>query len=210
MFLRSIWNPNAFKYTIYTLLDAYKYMICMIFLWVFIRFLIKVFYEILKTIKENKKDKNSFIKFLYKFFKNIKENWKNKNKLLVKNNIKEIFSKEKHIFKVLKYPIIWSILVWTCWMQVSLLYWLFWKYNDTQFDIIREDLPIQENWVLWIRATYSFCFFIIAWCFVWLSFWNKALRNIWIIIYAMWILFILLGCFLYNWNISNGLSNFIV
>lgn len=189
MFLRSVWNPNAFKYTINGLLDAYKTIIIMIFLFVFMRFLVKFIYKLIWKVKENKN---------------------NKEKSLKKQDIKDVFLEEKSTFKILKYPIIWSILVSTCWMQVSLLFWLLWKYNNTQPDIIRETLPGQENWVLWIRSLYSLCFFLLAWCFIWLSFWNKMLRNIWILIYAIWILFIFFAFFLDNWAISNGLSNFTI
>ena len=46
------------------------------------------------------------IKFVYKLIKKILENMKNKEKILTKNDTKEIFSKEKSIFRVLKYPLI--------------------------------------------------------------------------------------------------------
>ena len=230
MFIRSIWNPNAFKYTINNLLDVYRYVIFIVFLWVIGRFLLRFEYKILKKIKEYKKDKNSFIKFLYKVliddikkdknsFKkflnkelSFKKYWKNEKKFIKikKEDIKEIFSEEKHIFNLLKYPIIWSILVWTRWTQVSLLLRLFGKYYGAQWDIIRETLPLQEGWVLWVWAIYSLLIFIIAWYFIWLSFWNKMLRNIWILIYALWILFILFGHFLDNWVIINNLPNFTV
>lgn len=189
MFIRSIWNPNAFRYTINNLLDVYKTMMIMILIIVILRFIVKFIFKLVKKVIENKT---------------------NKEKLLTNKNIKEIFLKEKWIFKVLKYPIIWSILVWTCWAQVSLLFRLFSQYYRTQWDIIRETLPLQENWVLWVWATYSLLIFIIAWCFIWLSFWNKMLRNIGILIYALWILFILFACFLDNWVIINDLPNFTV
>ena len=211
MTLRSIWNPNARVYTIKNLINAYRYVIFIIFLWVVARFLLRFAYKILKKIKEYKKDKNSFKKFLNKEL-SFKEYWKNEMKFIKikKEDIKEIFSEEKHIFNLLKYPIIWSILVWTCWTQVSLLFWLFGKYYETQWNIIRETLPLQESWVLRVWATYSLWIFIIACYFIWFSFGNKTLRNIWIIIYALWVLFILFSHFLNNWVIINGLPNFTV
>jgi hypothetical protein len=36
------------------------------------------------------------------------------------------------------------------------------------------------------------------------------LRNIWILIYVLWILFILFGCFLDYWIVVNDLPNFTV
>ena len=227
MFIRSIWNPNAFKYTINNLLDVYRYVIFIVFLWVIGRFLLRFEYKILKKIKEYKKDKNSFIKFLYKVliddikkdknsFKkflnkelSFKKYWKNEMKFITikKKDIKEIFSEEKHIFKILKYPVLWSILVLMSRDFVSFLFRIITWFNGW---IIRETLPLQESWVLWMWATYSLCIFIIAWCFIWLSFGNKMLRNIWILIYALWILFILFWLFLNNWVIINNLPNFTV
>lgn len=189
MFIRSIWNPNALKYTINGLLDAYKLLIIMIFSYVIVYFLIK---------------------FIYKFIKKIKEIKRNRENLQIKQEMKEIYSQEKSIFKILKYPIIWSILVWTCWAQVSFTFRFFYSYYERQTDIIRENLPVQENWVLWMWSLYSLWIFIIAGCFIWLSFWNKTLRNIWILMYALWVLFILFGHFLNNWAIINDLSNFTI
>ena len=224
MFIRSIWNPNAFVYTIRMLLDTYRYIMIFIFMWVFIRFSLKFYYKILMKVKENKKDKNNFIKFIYEDFINDKNNfkkilnkelsfkkyWKNEMKFINKKDIKEIFLEEKHIFKILKYPLIWSILVWTHTMQISILFRLFFRYYENQPDIIRETLPVQEWRVLWGWSTYSLLFFIIAWYFIWLSFWNKMVRNIWILIYILWILFIIFWFFLDNWVIINNLSNFTV
>ncbi len=189
MFIRSIWNPNALKYTINGLIDAYKSIIIMIFLWVIICFIVKYIFKIIKTVKEHNN---------------------NNDKLLQKQDLKEVFSKEKRIFIILKYPIIWGILISTCWTQVSLLFRLFSKYYETQTDIIRGVLPAQESWILWMWSTYSLWIFIIAWCFIWLSFWNKMLRNVWILIYALWIIFILFAHFLNNWFITNWLENFVI
>lgn len=189
MLLRSISNPNAIKYTINNLLQGYSYIIFMIFSCVIIRFLIK---------------------FIYKLIKNIKERKVKKEELSIKQAIKESFWTEKTIFKILKYPIIWIILVRTCWLQASVLAWIFSNYYETQSDIIRETLPAQENYILWMWPTYLSFIFIIAWGFIWLSFWNKMLRNIGILIYALWILFVVFVCFLNNWVIVNDLQNFTV
>jgi hypothetical protein len=184
MFIRSIWNPNTFKYTIDSLLDVYKSIINIIILWVIVWFIIKYIFKIIKTIKENKK---------------------NNDKLLKKQNLKEIFLKEKFTFNVLKYPIIWFILLWTSWLQVSLIFYLFQTNFWIQSDIIRENLSMQENWVLSVWSIYSLLIFVIAWYFIWLSFWNKMLRNIGILIYALWILFIILWFFLDSWRITSDL-----
>ena len=184
MFIRSIWNPNTFKYTIDSLLDVYKSIINIIILWVIVWFIIKYIFKIIKTIKENKK---------------------NNDKLLKKRNLKEIFLKEKFTFNVLKYPIIWFILLWTSWLQVSLIFYLFQTNFWIQSDIIRENLSMQENWVLSVWSIYSLLIFVIAWYFIWLSFWNKMLRNIGILIYALWILFIILWFFLDSWRITSDL-----
>lgn len=189
MFIRSLWNPNAFTYTINWLLKTYTYLICMILTIVILLFIVKYIFKLIRKIKENKK---------------------NKEKLLKKQDMKEIFSKEKWIFRVLKYPLIWSVLVRTCWLQVSIVTRLFNAYYETETNIIRENLPAQEERVLSKWPTYSVLIFILAWCFIWLSFWNKMLRNIWILIYALWILFILFVVFLNNGVIINNLPNFTI
>lgn len=217
MFIRSIWNPNAFKYTINNLLDVYRDVIFLIFIWVIVRFLLKFYYKILKKIKENKNDKNNFIKFLYKEFINDKNNfikflhkelnykefWKNDMNFIKKKDIKEIFLEEKHTFKILKYPVIWSILVSMSRFFISFLFREITWYNEW---IIREKLPENELELLWFWTLYSLPFFIIAWCFIWLSFWNKILRNIGIFTYVLWISFIFLGLFLDSWSITNFVS----
>jgi cell division protein FtsW (lipid II flippase) len=129
--------------------------------------------------------------------------------LLTKKDIKENFLKEKSIFKVLKYPIIWSILVWTSRFQVSLCFWLFWKYYSNS-TINKEPRPFEEWRVLWFWATYALSIFIIAWCFIWLSFWNKMLRNIWILFYVLWIFFIIFWLFLDYWYVSDWLGNLVI
>ena len=148
-------------------------------------------------------------KFIYQFSKKILKNKKNKENLLTKKNIKEFFNKEKGIFKVLKYPLIWSILILTSWMQVSVLFWLFNHYNSS-LEIAKEPRPFQEWWVLWLWATYTLWIFIVAWCFIWLSFGNKMLRNIWILFYVLWIFFIIFMLFLDYWYISDWLGNLVI
>ena len=193
MFLRSLWNPNALKYMLNNLLYVYTDIILTILSIVIIIFLAKFVYKLIKKTLENKKNK------------------KNKKESLTKKNLKEIFLKEKSIFRILKFPIIWSILIRTWWAQISVLFHLFSRYYDEiQWDIIRETLPLQESWVLWMWATYSLWFFIIAWYFIWLSFGNKMIRNIWILIYILWILFYLFVYFLDYWSIVNDLPNFTV
>lgn len=183
MFLRSLWNPNAFVYMIKTIIYSYYLLFFLIIICIIIIFL----------------------------FRNIKKNWKNKKTLLEKNNIKKVFIKEKNFFKVLNYPIIWCILIWTYRIHISLFFWLFSIYYKTQLDVtIWKTLPAQEYWMLWMWTTYSSLFFVVAWYFIWLSFWNKMLRNIWILIYVLWILFILLMYFLAGWAITNDLPNFTV
>lgn len=188
MTLRSLWNPNAFAYTTNSLMYAYLLIFFHILLLAIIFFLIKYTYNIIKKIRDNKKI------------------WGN---LVTKNDIKETLKKEKTVFKILKYPTIWGMLISTCWMYTSILFRYFGKFYEHN-DIIRENLSTQENWVLWVRWTYSILFFVIAWYFIWLSFGNKMLRNIWILIYALWILFVIFAHFLNNWVIINGLPNFTV
>ena len=165
----------------------YIYIIFLIIVCIIILFLIKLLYKLIIEIRENKKDSSS------------------------KSNMKEILLKEKWIFKILKYPIIWGTLIWTGSEQITLLFWIFSKhFYETHTDIILETLPAQEIWVLWMWPTYSLWIFIIAWYFIWLCFGNKMLRNIWILIYALWILFYLFGIFLYNWAITNWLEKFVM
>ena len=182
MFLRSLWNPNALIYTWNCLFGAYILLFTVIILSVIWRFLIRFIYKTIKTIQKNKN---------------------NKEILLKKGDLKGIFLEEKSILSVLRYPIIWIILVWISWLQISLLFYFFNVYYEKNWGVIRENLSVQESFVLWMWSRYSLLIFIIAWWFIWLSFWNKMVRNIWIFIYVMWILFILFWFFLDSWFIIN-------
>lgn len=188
MTLRSIWNPNALVYTANSLMYAYLVIFFQILLLVVIFFLIKSTYSTIKKIRDNKK------------------NWEI---LLIRNVIKEILTKEKMIFMILKYPTIWCILISTCRMYTSILLRYFEKFYE-HHDVIRENLNIQESWVLGYRWTYVIFSFVLASYSIWLSFWNKMLRNIGILLFVVWIFLVIFLIFLNNWTIVNGLPNFTV
>ena len=180
MFLRSLWNPNAFKFTVNHVLGTYFLIFFFIIVWVTTIFIIKSLYKLFKKIKKNEK----------------------------KENLKEVFFSEKNVFKVLKYPTIWAILVWTSWLQVSLCFWLFnILYKISISDITKEERLPEEWRVFWCSASYTLWFFLIGWCLIWLSFWNKMLRNLWILFYVLWIFFIIFVLFLDYWYISDWLGN---
>ncbi len=190
MTLRSIWNPNALYHIINNLLYVYFILFLILLTCIIIIFAIKLLYKLFKKTKEN----------------NIK-----KEKTPIKKDLKDIFSKEKNIFKLLKYPTIWTILISTAWIQVSIRFWLFWLYyKNIASSITKEDRPIQEWRILWFWASWTLLLFIMAWFFFGLSFWNKLVRNIWILFYILWIFFMMFLLFLDYWYVSDWLENLVI
>lgn len=140
--------------------------------------------------------------------KNLKEHFKARKK-----DIKERFTEEKvveisknrflkikpYLWKC-RYLIVWYILLGLAWYFVSLAFW----YINSK--IWLEQPWIQcfewENKLLWVRSLYSLLFFLIAPMFITFCFWNKFVRNIGVLIYILWIIFILLWAFLNLWCLA--------
>ena len=122
--------------------------------------------------------------------------WQNKNKKERKEIIKKVFleylDKIKKPLRKLRYLIIWGILITCARLIVSSIFyiyniWLTW-YNCS--------FSQEENILLGYWAFLSLIIFLIAPVFIMFCFWNKFIRNIWILIYIFWILFIAMWKFI--------------
>ena len=109
---------------------------------------------------------------------------------------KNRFLKIKPYLRKCRYLIIWYVLLRCAWNFVVLAL----RVINTK---IRQQPWTQclewENQLLWLRSIYSLLFFLIAPIFITFCFWNKFVRNIGVLIYILWIIFILLWVFLNLW-----------
>ena len=125
----------------------------------------------------------SMIILIYLLIKNRDKN-KTKKEIL-KISILQCREKIKVPLRKLRYIFIWEILIALSRAFVSFMFyfydWLTW-YN-CQFS------P-EENHLLSFWAALSLIIFVIAPVFIMFCFGNKFIRNIWILIYIFWILFI--------------------
>ena len=136
--------------------------------------------------------------------KNLKEHFKARKK-----DIKERFTEEKVVeisknrflkikpyLRKCRYLIIWYILLRLAWYFVVLAFW----YTNSKICLESWTQCLEwENQLLWLRSLYSLLFFLIAPMFITFCFWNKFVRNIGVLIYILWIIFILLWAFLNLW-----------
>lgn len=136
--------------------------------------------------------------------KNLKEHFKARKK-----DIKERFTEEKVVeisknrflkikpyLRKCRYLIIWYILLRLAWYFVVLAFW----YTNSKICLESWTQCLEwENQLLWLRSLYSLLFFLIAPMFITFCFWNKFVRNIGVLIYILWIIFILLWVFLNLW-----------
>ena len=136
--------------------------------------------------------------------KNIKEHFKARKK-----DIKERFTEEKVVeisknrflkikpyLRKCRYLIIWYILLRLAWYFVVLAF----LYTNSKICLESWTQCLEwENQLLWLRSLYSLLFFLIAPMFITFCFWNKFVRNIGVLIYILWIIFILLWVFLNLW-----------
>lgn len=107
---------------------------------------------------------------------------------------KNWFFKAKPYLWKCRYLIIGYILLMLAWFFVSLEFWGI----NSKFKVTTQCVE-WESQLLWLWSLYSLLFFLIAPMFITFCFWNKFVRNIWILIYILWILFIPLGMFLQLW-----------
>ncbi len=173
MLIRSLENPEAIKvfinYNLW-LLGSFELLLLRIFI---ILSLLYIAYLLLKS----------------KVWK-IKS--KKERKKIIKNAFLEYLHKAKKPLRKLRYLIIWAILIHCARLIVSGIFhvynlWLTW-YN-CQFS------P-EENILLGHWAFLSLIIFLTAPMFIMFCFGNKFIRNIWILIYIFWILFIAMGKFI--------------
>lgn len=131
------------------------------------------------------------IQYMYIIIKN--------HRKLAKNEIKGCFSelrwKYKKILYNFRYVFIWAILLCCSRLFVSLIFRIIplppRSYIDYQW------APEEQPRFLWTLSIQVLLLFIIASYFIWFSFGNKFVRNIWILTYIIWITLIFL------WHLAN-------
>jgi hypothetical protein len=184
MLMRSLENPEAIKVFVNNII-LWWFMgtpIVIIMTTIIVSFLYKTIHDTIKWWNDKNKEDKKEVKSSTKFWK------------ICFNNLKYYLQKYRYFF-------IWWILLALCRMIVSLLYRCI-SLQMTWVNIPMDKFTSKEIMVLNHRIAYVLLFFIIAPIFIMVSFGNKFVRNIWIFIYILWILFILLWDFIqlgYMW-----------
>jgi len=170
MLLKSLENPEAIKlfinYNLW-LLGSFEGILFSIFI---ILSLLYIAYLLLKSKVWETKSKKE-------------------RKKIIKNVFLEYLHKTKRPLLKFRYLIIWAILLHCARLIVSGIFyiyniWLTW-YNCS--------FSQEENILLGYWAFLSLIIFLIAPMFIIFCFGNKFIRNVWILIYIFWILFIAMG-----------------
>jgi hypothetical protein len=181
MLIRSLENPEAIKNFINGVIFWWfiGIPICIITTIIILSIIFKTFRDVTKwwDTKEENKRKPGFWKSLF-------------------NNIKFYIKKYQDFF-------VWLILLSLSRMFVSLVFRCISSWMTTWIDLHMNSFSDEELRLLGARSLYTLLFFVIAPIFIMFSLWNKFIRNIWIFIYMLWILFVPLWRFLqlwYTWN----------
>jgi hypothetical protein len=181
MILKSITNPEAVSIFINQLLALYASVFWYVFVCSLLIAFFNLWYDVFRGKENIKPKENSFNDRLLRWLKSARE----------------------ILRKILKFPVIWRFLTMIPRMLVSLLFWLIESVKENGLEFVNQD-P-KEQFLLWLWSLYSILFFAIAPFFIWFSFGNKFVRNIWILVYILWIAFVLLGQFLELWDVAyNG------
>lgn len=194
--MRSFENPEVIKTFMNWVLKIYTSIMNPII--VLIIAVIVVSYIISLVVNtESKLTGKVNIKNLKEHFKVWKKDIKERfTEIKVVKISKNRFLKIKPYLRKCRYLIIWYVLLRCAWIFVSLAL----RLINTK---IRSQPWTQclewENQLLWLRSLYSLLFFLIAPMFITFCFWNKFVRNIGVLIYILWIMFILLWVFLNLW-----------
>jgi hypothetical protein len=177
MLIRSLENPEAIKNFINGVIFWWfiGIPICIITTIIILSIIFKTFRDVTKwwDTKEENKAKPGFWKSLF-------------------NNIKFYIKKYKDFF-------VWLLLLSLSRMLVSLVFRCISSWMTTWIDLHMNSFSDEELRLLGARSLYTLLFFVIAPIFIMFSLWNKFIRNIWIFIYMLWILFVPLWRFLQLW-----------
>ena len=177
MLIRSLENPEAIKNFINGVIFWWfiGIPICIITTIIILSIIFKTFRDVTKwwDTKEENKTKPGFWKSLF-------------------NNIKFYIKKYQDFF-------VWLILLSLSRMFVSLVFRCINSWRTTWIDLHMNSFSDEELRLLGARNLYTLLFFVIAPIFIMFSLWNKFIRNIWIFIYMLWILFVPLWRFLQLW-----------
>lgn len=192
--MRSFENPEVIKIFMNGMVKLNIMIVCYILRLVFIAcVIVYIIYFLAETAPKFNCKLN--IKNLKQYLRKRRQEIKG---TFTKEKIKELSKKrflkiKPYVWKC-RYLIIWQILLQLSWYFVSLCFRFINKVKviPDWNNICSE----QELSLLWTRSLYTFLFFIIAPMFITFCFWNKFVRNIWILIYILWIIFCFLWLFL--------------
>ena len=137
----------------------------------------------------------TIIRLIWFIYKHIKRNWFKVTKLAIKNTFNEQRQKYKKILRKLRYLLIWFILIESSRLFVSLIFYFISKPTNINYETGPEARPR----FLWTLAFQALLFFTVAPYFIWFSFGNKFVRNIWIFVYIIWISIIILWLLWHSW-----------
>ena len=194
MFMRSFENTEVIQNFVNWLLSIYVSIVTPIII-LLLAILVMSYIISLLINTESKLHGKFNIKNLKQHLKRWKQDVKER---FTKDKVVEIsknrFSKIKPYAWKCRYFVIGYVLLGLAWYFVSLEFWAI----NSKFKVTTQCVE-WESHLLWLWSLYSLLFFLIAPIFITFCFWNKFIRNIWILIYILWILFIPLGMFLQLW-----------
>lgn len=176
VFIQTLQNPEKVKVFIQILNWAFYDLFWSVFWFILIVWVILFIYQVYKKTKSGQKKQQV-------------------NSLEIIKIAGEMVQKSKQLGKSILYLFIGGVLQFFNWKLVSLSFELFSQKKDldtlgTKINIPEMDLMF-ANWSILSLFIFSFAPFFIAFCFG-----NKFIRNIWILIYVLWIAFVALGYFL--------------
>ena len=119
------------------------------------------------------------------------------SKEMIKNILIERWQINKKIYRFFLYIFLWMILLVCSRLFVSIIFYLL--PSPASYEISYQGAPEERPRFLWTLAIQALLFFIMAPCFIWFSFGNKFVRNIWILMYIIWISVIFLWYLSHLW-----------
>ena len=180
MFMRSFENPEVIKQFMNWILKIYVSIMNPVISFIIIVSILSYIVSLLVNTESKLNGKFNI--------KNLKQHfvqWRKDVKVrFTEGKVVEIsknrFLKIKPYLWKCRYLVIWYILLGLAWFFVSLELWVI----NSKFKVTTQCLE-WESYLLWLWSLYSLLFFLVAPVFITFCFWNKFIRNIWILIYTL-------------------------
>ena len=193
--MRSFENPEVIKtfinWVIWIYVDVTNTILFLILIISLISFIICLVLNTESTKKITAK--------LCNFKLHFKQRYESVKTRFTKEKVIEISKKRflmaKPYLRKCRYLVIGYALLWLARVFVRLFFWLI---NQSNISLPQWFSDVESE-LLWKWGLYAIIFFIIAPIFITYCFWNKFVRNIWILIYILWICLLFLWWFLALW-----------